>query len=179
MWYKKAKKEYHSGVMIAFYIPRKIAKQLHKLTKEYVKKTEPVSEFHMTLAYLGDKSDINEHKNAVLEAMKKIAKDCNTYIKGNVSGMGVFAAGDDGTRPLYASLDCPDLPAFRQKIVESLNSIKGLSVISNHGFTPHCTLAYLPNDDEIPPINIPIIDLEFDTLAISWGEEEIKYKLGE
>lgn len=179
MWYKQALKEYHSGVMIAFYLNSKVAKKLHDLTKKHVSKPEPIKEFHMTLAFLGDKSEVNEYKNAILKAMKQLAKKQKTPIKGKVSGIGLFSnAESDGKRALYASLDCPGLPEFRQEIVEALSDIKGLSIKNNHGFTPHCTLAYLPENEEIPPIDIPLIDVEFNELAISWGESEYVYKLG-
>ena len=133
----------------------------------------------MTLAFLGEKKYINSCKEDVLKSMKEMAKNRKSSIKGCINGIGVFSGEDsDGKRPLYACLDCPDLPEFRQKIVESLNKIKGISVVSNHGYSPHCTLAYLPKGEKIPPLDVPVIDIEFDTLAISWGDEGYKYKLG-
>lgn len=163
-------KAFENAVMVAFFLPIPAAQELVTATNEAVlpdgSDITPVNEIHITLAYLGHKRDldfklINQVVSAVAARWAPIA--------GHVGGLGRFT-GDSGggTNAVYASFDAPSLPAFRQELVEALQLI-GVELASEHGFTPHITLAYIPADAPTPQITLPAVDLNFDEVVLSWG----------
>jgi 2'-5' RNA ligase len=92
MWYRTATKEVHTGVMIAFYVPSAVAKQI-KLNKKDIgsnSRIESARELHMTLAFLGDKTGISDKKPDIINALKTFAKKSHT-ISGKISGVGLFS----------------------------------------------------------------------------------------
>jgi 2'-5' RNA ligase len=184
VWYKEAKKEVHTGVMVALMISQDIAKKLI-LTKEDIPdkdaKLEPAEELHITLSYLGKiGEDIKESsKDQLFKCVEEFAKS-HKLIKGSIGEVGMFCGSEEnGDSALYASFDSGDgdLPNFRQQLVEVIDKIDGIEVFKNHGFTPHITLAYLKSKT-MPEIVIPSIKVKFDKISIAWGGEVEHFKLG-
>ncbi len=136
--------EEHTGVMIAFFLDADNARKLA------LPDGEPASDLHVTLAYLGDKSD---YTLSQIETLKKIVADFaqqTEYFSGRVSGIGRFTAVETGQpTPVYASVDIPGVSSAREDLIESLNKAD-MPVESTHGFTPHITLAYVDANDPLP-----------------------------
>jgi 2'-5' RNA ligase len=180
MWYKQAfKNPKHTGAMIALFIPPKIGKKIQLNESQVSKKAkiEDYQGFHITLAYLGETKDINVSKNKIIETLNSFAKK-HEVIKGKISGIGLFNnVESDGTKALYASFDSPDLPEFRQDLINELQKINGLELILNHGFSPHITLAYVPSNENISEINVPVINIEFNSFILAWAEKHTEFKL--
>lgn len=112
---------------------------------------EPASELHVTLAYLGAAADYSQ---SALDTLRdRVAALAGAWgpLSGRVGGFGRFepSGSSDGLSPLYASPDVPGLTELRADLVRDLESI-GLGPSSEHGFTPHVTLAYL-EPGQAPP----------------------------
>jgi 2'-5' RNA ligase len=134
---------------------------------------EPVSELHLTLAFLGaaDQRDSWDDLRLVASAFAS----STAPIAGEISGVGRFSAPAGSPDPFYASVDASALPSFRQALVGSLKSV-GLPVAENHGYTPHVTLAYLDKQTGQGPgrdfrSRLPLA-VTFDRMLVAVGPEK-------
>jgi hypothetical protein len=143
-----------TGVMVALYPEPVIAQQLA------VEGGEPVDEIHMTMAYLGNTSDVGDRADELLQLVQDWAST-QPALTGEVAGFGRFTAGP--TPVTYASVDLPGLPAMRQSLVDVLERA-GFNVPQEHGFTPHMTLAYSDAD-----VTVPNLPLRFDACVVAYG----------
>jgi 2'-5' RNA ligase len=165
-----SKETKQTGVMVALYPPKELVEKLA------IKGGVPVDEMHVTLGYLGkldDISNLDELKDTV-SAYSKGKKP----MKGTFGGIGRFNGSETsgGKDVLYASLDLPDLPEFRQGLVEVLDK-NDTPVSKIHGYTPHMTLTYFPSDSKLPVDRIETTEVTFDTLYLVLGEKKIGYSL--
>lgn len=172
--------EQHTGVMVALPIPPMVASKLwEKCVDAGIRHISDPDTMHITLAYLGDTTDMDDEDRERLSwAVTEFAREADP-LEGVVSGVGRFNNDDgSGVNALYASVDAPDLPEFRQKLVSHLMT-RGFEVAKNHGFTPHITLAYMPVDKPAPPMTLPETRLQFDRIVFAWGGDWQVIKLGE
>ena len=163
----------HDGAMVAVFIPDKVAKQLRKiadglgLPKDA--RQELAENMHVTLAFLPDTDQAKEESARVLGCIQSTALGY-APLKGNVQGYGVFN-GKDGEHVLFATLDIPDLPFIRTEICNALDKA-GIAYAKDHGFVPHITLAYFPDDWELPAgFSVPDIDCEIDGITFALGDK--------
>jgi 2'-5' RNA ligase len=167
-----ATKEQHTGVMVAFMLPADAAKELALS----IPGAEPPEELHLTLCYLGDKTELPYTKRDVIAALEAFAED-NGPIEGTVAGFGRFNSDEgNNTEPLYAAFDAPGLPEFRQELVDYL-ALAGIDHSMTHGYTPHITLAYIPKEAKTPDITVPKLELNFSEIVLAWGSEQIAIPL--
>jgi 2'-5' RNA ligase len=133
---------------------------------------------HITLAYLGDTSDPVVAGNYF--HCKQVLDDIAARmppITGMLNGIGRFHQDEgDRTQALWAAFDAPELPGWRQRLVEALSAFS-VPVANNHGFTPHVTLAYIPMDAQTPHIDLPTDPLTFDRLTLCWGDDRQEWRL--
>lgn len=170
-----------TGIMISVDIPDRTARTvLSALTPDTGALTEPAENLHITLAYLGKVDSAPFAVESVLEAVDHFSA-LSSPIVCAVSGIGHFSI-PDGTAT-YASVDCPALPDFRQRLVHMLEAV-GIEPASDHGFTPHITLAYTPPGAEPPDIPIEelagqITSLTFPVAEVSvhWGDDCYRFQL--
>lgn len=165
----------HTGVMVAL-IPDAAALQALADTEGV---TEPADQLHLTLCYLGDSSEqpLATNKARVIDAVASWATAHGRTLRGEINGAGrFFHSEDDGTNAVFVSPDVPGLPELRQTLVEAIESA-GFDYAQNHGFTPHITVAYVPEEAPTPPIRIstPVI---FDHATLAWGDEQYDFPLG-
>lgn len=165
-----------SGVMVAFRIPSDVADKI-ALIEGSIPGAEaiPPKDLHITLAYLGDASDFL-HKRKLMAAVEAFAKN-SIPLEGQVNGTGQFADATDGKKPYYANFDSPALPEFRQELVEAIES-SGVFISKSHGFTPHITLAYIPEGYSQKLPDIPGVGITFDEILLSVGEDDMVFDLG-
>lgn len=165
---KKTKQE---GVMIAFYPSKDVAK---KLT---IKGGASEEEIHMTLVYMGNINDI-PNQDELVDTIKEFAKG-KGKLSGKISGLGRFNGGEtsDNKDVLYASVDLPTLPEFRQELVNKLED-NDFPVSKTHGYTPHITITYFPSDSKLPVDRIETQDVEFSSIFLVLGEKTIEIPLG-
>jgi 2'-5' RNA ligase len=152
----------YTGVMIALFPSTEVAAQLA------VKGGEAPDQLHVTLAYLGDKSNVTN----VDELMTVVSKFATGYgpLAGSVSGMGVFS--NTAGAVTYASVDVPQLPDFRHALVGVVEAA-GFVVAKDHGYTPHMTLAYADQRN----IKVSNVAITFDAITVASGGERTSYAL--
>jgi 2'-5' RNA ligase len=171
MWYRKAiAKKRHTSVMVAFYLPAKAAKQLGIKPKDAVEGLEPhaFEELHLTVAMLGEASELKADKKLILRALENFARS-QPPLTGRVSGIGLFNhTNRKGLSPVYASFDSPALTDFRESLVDALESV-GVEIDRTHGYTPHITLGWFDQERTRPLIDPPGINITLPKMSVSWA----------
>jgi HK97 family phage major capsid protein len=160
-----------TGVMVAFLIPDEIARQLRQIPAGT--DSAPVDLLHITLAYLGDATEIAEQKSAIIQAVTAFAQS-QPPLAGMINGTGRFVDQDPGA--VYLNFDSPALPDFREDLMDAL---AGASCQPNaeHGFTPHITIAYIPASAPTPDIALQPMVVAFGSVALCWGDEILAFDL--
>ncbi len=133
---------------------------------------------HVTLAYLApDAADLLSAKNSILRGLVNVAC-CTPPLNGEIGGVARFAASEssDNQDVIVALYDSPDLPDLYAGVIECLEMC-GVAPASDHGFTPHITLAYLAPDAPTPIETLPRLPLPIAALTIVWGGERIDLPL--
>jgi len=146
-----------TGVMVAFFLPVDVAEQL-AMDREAEPTATPPEELHLTLAFLGKAGELADPGRLcrVVAGFAAIAPP----VMCTISGAGRFAVGD---RVVYASVDAPQLPAWRQRLVEHL-TLGGFSPSTRHGFTPHVTLC---NPEGPVTLDVQPIEFAANTLTVA------------
>lgn len=160
----------HAGIMVAFMLSPDVAAQLA------VPGGEPAEDLHVTLAYLGDADEWTPAQQQGMQRIVSAFARSHPALSGRLSGVGRFNAPEGEPEPVYASVDVPDLPAFRQALVKVLAD-GGYIANKEHGFTPHCTLAYLEPDEPTPVQRLGAIPLLFDRLLLAIGDQQYIFLL--
>ena len=129
----------------------------------------PREEYHVTLAYLGEIADLpaGVDYTVLARTVAEFARH-QPALHGVVSGVGRFSAGSDGTEPVYLSVDSADLQAMRAELVAFLHAT-GVPRRSEHGFTPHITLGYVPAGAALDLSAPGPAPLAIDAIALAWG----------
>lgn len=172
--YERAYTADHPGAMIAFLLDDSTIQALQVACAP-----TSVTPDHVTLVYLGpDAGALDVHKSALIRWIAEIA--CSTPpIEGVINGFGRFAASEgDDTSALYASVDCPTLPSFRERLHWAA-CMASCEPVAEHGFVPHITLAYLPTADATPSLDLPAIPLRFTSFALVWSGEIMTFPFSE
>lgn len=166
----------HTGVMVALYPDAAAAKQL--AAQQGV--TEPIEGLHLTLAFLGDSSEtaLATNKDRLAAAVQEWAAAHGHALEGTINGLGRFFHSEaDGTNAVFVAPDVPGLPELRQSLCAAIERA-GFEYATNHGFTPHITVAYVPADAPTPAIRVET-PVQFDQVTLAWGDERMEYPLGE
>lgn len=132
--------------------------------------TTPREDLHVTLAYLGNKDDLDfdadQLRNLVTGAVEGVP-----VLEGTIGGIGQFPANDDEEAPTWAPVDVDGLTMLRELVADAL----GDAVVSDHGFTPHMTLGY--GIGIIDPV--PATPVTFGSVRIMYGNEQYDVSLGQ
>ena len=165
--------EGHTGVMVAFFLDAKSAKKLA------IPDGEPAEDLHVTLAFLGDKSELTVDVTKLKKELAGFASEA-IPLKGTIGGLGRFAPSDssDGKAPIIALVNVPGLQTWRAALVKRLESL-GVKVANDFDFTPHITLAYVDADAPMPVDEVPELDLEFDALWLAVGDDRTSFTIGD
>lgn len=157
------------GVMVALYPPPRLAREIA------IDDGEEPDQLHITLAYLGKTTDDVEDPQAIIDAIAEWAAEQPAF-DAELSGVGRFTIeGEEDA--FYASVDAPALPDFRQGLVETIEAAGG-TVSKLHGFTPHMTLAYVPEDEPSPIDRIDKAPMHFGSVAFVYGGDRTDIPLG-
>ena len=128
---------------------------------------------HVTLIYLADDvTTIAMQKNAIISAVVEVA-NCYKPLQGFINGYGRFN-GDGEVYPLYLNYDSPQLPDLRAELCEKVDD---LIEESDHGFTPHITVAYLPTGTPMPDLQLPPMQLPVSSISLIWAGERMDFPL--
>ncbi|WP_433513726.1 2'-5' RNA ligase family protein [Nonomuraea sp. CA-143628] len=150
-----------SGVMVALMLPAEVAGQLA------VPDGMPAEELHVTLAYLG--KDLDEEMLATVADIVSGVAAGVAPLPGRVGGIGAFPPGEDGV-PVYVPVDVPGLEVLRQQVVDRLAKA-GIAAASDHGYSPHVTLTYLPEGEVVVPEPVPALEVAFGEVSVVRGGE--------
>lgn len=151
-------------------------------TELAVPKGLPPGELHVTLAYLGKITEVDdpaEFLQVLLAAVSGVAEG-HEPVEGAVSGIGRFNGTDEAEGdPFYCSLDAPGLDELRVDLVRALRDA-GLKPSAEHGFTPHITIAYVPKGSAgpLPRLEEPR-ELSIPDLTVMYGPARVDVPLGE
>lgn len=168
----------HTGMMLAFLLDGPTAAQLA------IPGGEPADDLHITLAYLGDMEEqpeddlLRPHTSPekIREAIELVAADSKP-IAGRITGLGRFTPAETDEDPIIALVDVPGLVELRTMLVEFIEAA-GYFIANDHGYTPHITLAYIPQDAPMPIESVPALPLDLNTVWLCVGEERIPFRLG-
>lgn len=168
----------NTGAMVAFFPPVTLATALFERCAGAIDggnaaAMQDPDDMHVTLAYLGDAAPLDDQKAAVIDALRAFAAS-EPPLDGKFNGIGRFMDSDPSA--FYANFDSPALPAFRQRLLDALQAV-GVAPDPTHGYTPHLTLAYLPQDVTTPPVDMQPIPFTVDHLALAWGDERYELPL--
>lgn len=170
---KKQQENTTTSAMVAFAIPLEIGTELLASvdSKFPPDALVPLSQIHLTLVFLGKAEESDISRDTLIGIVTRFASDFGNSLTGKISGLGLFNPNDDGVACLYASFDSPALPDFRQALIEYLKS-GDIDTESEHGFSPHITLAYLPSSmrPDLSQIEIPSLEITFDAITVGWGK---------
>lgn len=159
-----------TGAMIALYIPSDIGQRLA------LPGGEPIQELHLTLCYLGDMDDL-ENPERLKQFVAEFA--ATHYLQpARIGGIGRFnRISESGTQAVYATVDSPNLPNFRQELVSGAEWSADVEPSRDYGFVPHVTLAYVPVDAPMPLQNIEPLEFSFKQISLTIGPERWDYDL--
>lgn len=172
----------HAGAMVAFFLPEVDAQALAGEVGELPvgSRAVPASEMHVTLAYLGDATDLEQagkDQGQVLEYLMHFAQH-HTLVQARLNGLARFLqVQEDGTQALVALVDAPMLEAWRSELVEMLRYGGEITPARTHAFIPHITLAYLPADAPMPGIQLAERRLSFPQVALAWRGQMTAFNL--
>lgn len=173
--------EQQTGMMLAFLLDNATAQQLA------IPGGEPSDNLHITLAYFGDMEDkpedtLKRPHTSPEEIKREIARYASEAapLSGKIGGLGRFTTQPDGSTPtpVIATVDVPGLVELRTALVRRIKQA-GYFIADEHGYTPHITLAYIPQDAPMPIKSVPALPLTLDTLWLCIGDERIPFKLGD
>ena len=152
-----------SGAMVALYLDPDTAAQVAQ------DGGNPAEELHVTLAFLGDGSDVPDPQALAGQLAPAVAR--SGALTGSIGGIGTFPPGETGT-PVWVPVDVPGLIELRQSVVAALEAA-GVPQQSEHGYTPHLTLGYdLPTIE--PVASTPVT---FDQVFLVVGPRRIPISL--
>lgn len=163
---KAAEQQAGNGVMVALKVPKELAEQLVQPDGT------PAENLHVTLAYLGDVSELGGHPDDLRDIVTPAVNDSGP-LTGIIGGIGEFPDSGEGV-PTWVPVDVPGLAELRQQVVQALSgSVYSEAVRDDHGFTPHITLGY--NLSGVDPV--PSTPVTFDKVHVVRGEDEMEIPL--
>lgn len=162
--------ENEHSAMVALRIPDNLRQELQQAYP--IMSDETRDNLHVTLAFLGDERTLDRSK--LVGAMADFVMSVKP-IKTQLQGIARFVSGGEKD-PIVATIDSPDLPAFRQALTDALDK-HGIPYHKEHGFIPHMTIAYIPKDDPMPMDTIEPLEMNFDSACLVVGNQWIAFQL--
>lgn len=166
------------SAMVALFLPRLTASAVSLKEDSLPQGTDivPTDQHHVTLAFLGKVDDLKAPQDVVASVLRDFAAKSQS-ITGSLNGLGRFANITDGKQAVYANFDSAALAEFRATLLERLAEV-GVEQKSEHGFTPHVTLAYVPAGADIDSVPKPQTKITFPRLSLAWGGDVEHFELG-
>lgn len=163
---------WRKGIWISLWPTEKVQRQLARIGGV------PPEEIHLTLVYVG-RIDKTTHADVatIASVCEKVARKLHPFT-GQVTGIGRFSATTpDDLDTIYASFTSPRLDELRAELLQQLTRA-GLSYTQKYGFTPHMTLAKIPQRAISPLERLDPFRLRFSWLTLKVGDWRHDYKLG-
>lgn len=179
-------KDDHTGMIVCFPIPEPTSSALCGMAEMHLDSgVVPASEMHITLLYLGnmeqhDASYMDEVKTAVgAFAIDWYSRYSAMPLSVEVQGTGRFnQCSEDGLSALYYVVSGPMLNQFQFELTKSLQD-SGIYSMSEYGFMPHITYAYIPETDPTPTILFPSLPISFTSVSLWCGPNLYRFVIAE
>ena len=162
----------HAGLLVALWLEPSAASVLA------IPDGEPAENLHITLAYCGGIADFGASALAgVLQGIEALSHE-REPLHGQTGGYLRFQASptSDGQDVFAAAIDVPGLSELREAVCDRLRAV-GVEPSAAHGFTPHCTLAYLEAGAANPVEEVPAVPLHFTALTLGLGSYRLSLNL--
>lgn len=144
---------------------------------------EPEEQLHLTLAFLGEASEISEQaRQQILDAARRYA---GGPIEANAFSINVFNPGgtSDGKEAcvvLGVGNAGPELVDLQSSVVSSLRGMSGFKLPEQHNpWVPHITLAYTDDFTKLRKWADRVGPVTFDKLRVAFGDEVTDIPLGD
>lgn len=126
---------------------------------------------HVTMCYLGVAEEVDE--DAVVKALKSLP--VRQPFTATISGHARFTGGEDDV--LVALVDAPEIEQLRIDLLKAL-AAQGVVSPSEHGFTPHMTLAYMDAQALMPIVRLEPEPVEFGSVWLKHGKTKTAFPFG-
>lgn len=163
-------KQFDDGIMVALVPPQQVAEQIVQ------EGGQPVDDLHITLAYLGSTGDYTKEELAWLPELVGSWAARQKPLQIRVGGVGKFTNGGKGEHVLYAAPDIPGGAQAHSSLAAFLTG-HGYKLPSEHGWTPHMTLAYVDKHFRFMP-HLPEHDWTADHVVTFVGTKQTPARLG-
>lgn len=164
------KSEVHTGAMVALFLPTSTGIDFVLDRPDAV----PPNEMHVTLAYLGKADELADWQIEHLHEIIEMIAENHPPLQGNINGCGRFC-NDEDVDPFFIIPDLPKLPELRQCVVGFIDSRCEIDPPSNHGFSPHITLGYVPHSNPNPFDNVELTPVTFPTISLVLADKRYDY----
>jgi 2'-5' RNA ligase len=164
----------HSGLLVSLHLDIATAKKL-KLSGG-----EDPKDMHITLCYCGDVNELGDVNVArAIVAVNQVVK-ASAPLQGTTTKLDGFDATEhsDGKNVVIARVDIPGLFELRQQLADALIAIE-VPPRGDFEYTPHITLAYVPVEDALPDVEIPVLPLMFTEVRITIGDQTTDIPFGQ
>lgn len=129
--------EYGNTSMLAFMVPLDLAGEII----DGIEGAEEPGQLHVTLCCFDTPPD-QDGRDLVAEIATRVCREWGP-VTLRATGMAQFDSSD-GVYPTVLTMTGNGLAALRTDLVRALKD-EGIPVRENYDFTPHCTIAYLPD----------------------------------
>jgi 2'-5' RNA ligase len=162
------------SVIIAFYPSAADAQALALQAGNLPEGSEvtPPGQLHVTLCHLGQIDEMTQGEDVALRELANFASRM-PIVHATVGGVGQF--NNEDPQAIFAIIDSTYLQDWRRSLVYWVEDY--FSIRRDYGFTPHCTLAYVPAGQ---PVSLPMLErreIVFDSVALSWGNRTTVFRL--
>lgn len=143
----------------------------------------PVADIHSTILYFGtvDNFDDLDMEVAMNVLSVQIAPHYEPLV-GEISAVTTFKVEDGEPAPLVLLLDVPGLAELYSQVLEALRPVLSDSgkPMTNHGFTPHITLAYDASEEDMATASAFVgQEVRLDFIEMVYGTETERMNFGE
>lgn len=160
------------GVIVMFALPEKFAQKIA------IKGGQGPEGLHVTVCYVGKAKDLGKGKIKMIGKICKHVARSFEPLSARLGGLGRFAAAktSDNKDVVYASVDAPRLEELRGAL---LRLLKGANIewATDHGYSPHITLAYIDPSDPLPVSRIAAKQFKLDKLVFAVGSDRKEFSL--
>lgn len=155
-------------MMVALVPPPEIAEQLA------LPGGEPAAQLHVTLAYLGKTGHYTRQQLADLPQLIGNWASRHRPVTVRIGGVGTFTK--PGQNVLWGSADIPGGTHLHSDLEKFLNG-HGYRTPSEHGWSPHMTLAYVGDHFRFMP-KLPEVSWTASDIIVSTGRVWTKIPFG-
>lgn len=172
MWYKFCK-QYDTAIAAIWFDKKDIDRIKIKCNWKYFKEKTQSDEFHLTLMYLGDLSDIKDKKDIISKITKTLSEKYKS-LELTIGGVARFFSDD--ASPVVLTVNEPKVEKLRGDLLTAMDSIGIVEPEDSPSFLPHVTLGY-SDDIDLNKIDVKNNTIKPKYLAVSWGGDLIKFDL--